>query len=94
MEKNNRNHAVSGGKVLSGRRRIDSPCVPPRVVIPETQPIQHDSDEETQLPKDQPVLTDQTKGQTDRPAGSDSEGETQLPKDQPPYIPETGETSK
>jgi hypothetical protein len=88
--KNNRNHAVRGGKVLSGRRKTDSPFVPPRVVVPETQSTQHESAEETQLPKDQPMWKDVTEGQTERPADSDSEGETQLPKDQPPYIPENG----
>ena len=92
--KNNRNHEVRGVKVLSGRRKTDSPFVLPRVLVPETQSIEQESEEETQLPKDQPIWNVQTEGgQTDRPTDSDSEGETQLPKDQPPYIPETGETS-
>jgi hypothetical protein len=92
--KNNRNHEVRGVKVLSGRRKTDSPFVLPRVLVPETQSIQQDSEEESQLPKDQPAWKVQTEGGlTDRPADTDSEGETQLPKDQPPRIPETGETS-
>ncbi len=92
--KNNRNRKVRVVKVLLGRRKTDSPFVPPRVLVPETQSIEQDSEEETQLPKDQPIWDVQTEGgETDRPTDSDSEGETQLPKDQPSYIPETGETS-
>jgi len=91
--KTNRQHNDKGRQVLTKTRNSDKPFVPPRLIVPESQTREDDSEEETQLPKDQPPYI--IPPTIDRLTNSDSEGETQLPKDQPPsYIPETGETSK
>jgi hypothetical protein len=52
--KTNRQHPAKGRQVLTGTRNSDRPFVPPRLLVPESQPMQDDSEEETQLPKDQP----------------------------------------
>jgi hypothetical protein len=48
--------------VTSDRRNADRPFVPPRVLALKTPPKDDDSEEETQLLKEQPVWTDQTEG--------------------------------
>ena len=52
--KSNRQHTGQGRQVLTDTRNSDRPFVPPRLLVPESQPMQDDSEEETQLPKDQP----------------------------------------
>ena len=80
--------------MFSDRKKADRLFTPPRLVVPETQPTEDATEEETQLPREQPpVWTDQTEGNTERQADSNSEGKTQLPKDQPPFIPATSDTS-
>ena len=52
--KTNRQHNAKGRQVLTKTRNSDKPFVPPRLVVPESQTREDDSEEETQLPKDQP----------------------------------------
>ena len=52
--KTNRQHNAKGRQVLTKTRNSDKPFVPPRLIVPESHTREDDSEEETQLPKDQP----------------------------------------
>jgi hypothetical protein len=52
------------------------------------------SEDETQLPKDQPVWTEKTVGNEDRQADDGSEDDTQLQKDQPSFVDRTDRREK
>ncbi len=88
--KTNKQHTAKGRKVFSDTRNTDRPFVPPRLIVPETQPMEDDSGKKHSFLKTSHSLwTKETERNKDRLSECDSEGETQLPKDQPPYIPET-----
>ena len=57
----NRQHNAKGRQVLTQTRNSDRPFFPPRLLVPETLPMEDDSEEETQLPKDQPPYIPPTK---------------------------------
>jgi hypothetical protein len=52
--KGNSQHTAKGRQVLTETSKSNRPFVPPRLLVIESQPLIDDSEEETQLPKDQP----------------------------------------
>ncbi len=69
------------------RSKADSPFVPPSALVARgsvDREADDDSEDETQLPKNQPIWLEETVDNADRHAEDDDDSATQLTKDQPP----------
>ena len=99
MKRANSKSVVRRGQMLDTgwRSKADSPFVPPRVVIARGsvgRETDDDSEDETQLPKNQPIWIEETLGNAGRESEEDgNDSPTQLPQDQPPYVVQTVEAS-
>lgn len=99
MKRANSKSVVRRGQILDTgwRSKADGPFVPPRVVLARGSvgtDTDDDSEDKTQLPKNQPTWIEETldnAGRQSEENGSDSA--TLLPQDQPPYDIETVDAS-
>ena len=99
MKRANSKSVVRRGQSLDTgwRSKADSPFVPPRVVLARGsvgRDTDDDSEDETQLPKNQPIWIEEKLDNAGRQSEEDgSDSATQLPQDQPPYDVETVDAS-